>query len=455
MITRKKINLLAILIIISPPILYYIYNWSNVFQVNPDLHFYYVVISSIIALLVGIAAYYEYKKNKKEKIFYIAIGFIGVSIFYTFHALVTPGMTIFQPFVFADKLSNISIFVLLGDLSRLWLAVMMFIPENLFGENHKIKKYYNGYSLIILFLIMTALVYFGLLNPSIFPAFKNADLTDTYIAILTKVATLLFLGINALRYYYSYKAKPNLSILAFIVGILLVMETATIFMISKPWSETWWLAHNSFLLSYIVIGFGVLYSYFGKEKYEFFDVIGQINKNTKILEEKNNELSTLANYDALTGLANRRNFMTTTEKYIEDAKRENKEFALMFIDLDHFKIINDKYGHQTGDEFLIISSKKIISTIKSSDVASRLGGDEFVLLLKDIDKEQIENIAKRILEKLSEPTIINGNTCIAGASIGISIYPKHGNTLDELISKSDDAMYKVKSEGRNNFQIFE
>ncbi len=125
----------------------------------------------MIALFVGIAAYFEYKKSKTEKIFYISIGFIGVSIFYTFHALVTPGMTIFQPFNFPDQMSNISIFVLLGDLSRLWLAVMMFIPENLFGENHKIKKYYNGYSLIVLFIIMSGLVYLGLLNPSIFPAF--------------------------------------------------------------------------------------------------------------------------------------------------------------------------------------------------------------------------------------------------------------------------------------------
>ncbi len=448
----KKYNLLAILIIVVPLILYYIYNFKTEVQFHPDVHFYYVIISSIIALIVGIAAYFEHKRSKTEKIFYISIGFIGVSIFYTFHALVTPGMY-FQIFTFPDQLSNINIFVLLGDLSRLWLAVMLFIPDHLFVDNQKIKKYYNGYFLIILFVLMSGLVYLALLNPSILPAFKNADLTDTYIAILTKVVTLLFLGIIALRYYYSYRAKPNLSILAFIVGICLVMETATIFMISKPWSSTWWLSHNTFLLSYIVIGFGVLYSYFGKEKYEFFDVIGQINKNTKLLEEKNNKLNTMANYDSLTGLPNRRNFINATEKHIEVAKEENSEFALMFIDLDHFKNINDKYGHLIGDEFLIICSKKISSTIKSSDVAARIGGDEFVVLLKDIDLEQIEDIANRILEKLTESLIINGNKCVAGASIGISIYPRDGSTVDELISKSDDAMYNVKNSGRNNYKF--
>ena len=455
MLTKKRINLLAILIIVLPLIFYYIYNFNNEVQFYADLHFYYVVVSSIIALFVGIAAYYEYKKNKNEKIFYIAIGFIGVAIFYTFHALVTPGMTIFQFFVFPDQITNISIFVLLGDLSRLWLAIMIFIPENLFENKHKIKKYYNGYFLSILFLIISGLVYLALINPSILPAFKNADSTDTYLAILTKVVTLLFLGINALKYYYSYKAKPNITILAFIVGICLVMETATIFMISKPWTATWWLAHNLFLLSYIVIGFGVLYSYFGKEKYEFFDVIGQINKNTKLLEEKNTKLNNLANYDALTGLSNRRNFIATTEEYIEKAKTDNSSFALMFIDLDRFKTINDKYGHLTGDEFLKICSKKIISAIKTTDIAARIGGDEFVLLLKEVDQEQIENIAKRILEKLKEPITINENLCVGGASIGISIFPKDGSTVDELITKSDEAMYNVKAQGRNNYEIFE
>lgn len=455
MLTKKRLNILAILIIVLPLIFYYIYNFNKEVQLNTNIHFYYVIISSMIALFVGIAAYFEYKKNKNEKIFYISIGFIGVAIFYTFHALVTPGITMFQFFKFPDQITNISIFVLLGDLSRLWLAIMMFIPENLFENNLKIKKHYNAYSLVILFIIISGLVYLALLNPSILPAFKNADFTDTYIAILTKVVTLLFLGINALKYYYSYKAKPNLTILAFIVGLCLVMETATIFMISKPWTATWWLAHNLFLLSYIVIGFGVLYSYFGKEKYEFFDVIGQINKNTKLLEEKNNKLNTLANYDALTGLPNRRNFIATTEEYIKIAKIENSTFALMFIDLDRFKTINDKYGHLTGDEFLIICSKKITSAIKTTDIASRIGGDEFVLLLKETDQKQIEIIAKRILEKLKEPITINGNLCVGGASIGVSIFPKDGSTVDDLISKSDEAMYNVKSQGRNNYKIFE
>jgi diguanylate cyclase (GGDEF)-like protein len=231
------------------------------------------------------------------------------------------------------------------------------------------------------------------------------------------------------------------------------METVIVFMISKPWSSSWWLAHNLFLMSYIVIGFGVMYSYFSKEKYGFFDVFGQIEKYTKLLEEKNIELNTIANCDSLTGLSNRRHFMSTAEEYIKEAEKDNGTFTLMFIDLDYFKTINDKYGHETGDQLLKIISKKISSLIKSTDIASRVGGDEFVLLIKNVTRAQFEDIATRILDRVTEPIVIGGNICHVGASIGISTFPNDGTTIDDLLSKSDEAMYSVKKEGRNNYKI--
>ncbi len=454
MLNRKRINLLSLLIVVLPIFIYYYFNnYRNDLRFNGDLHFYYVIFSSLIAFLVGFASYLEYKKNKVEKIFHIAIGFIGVGVFYTFHALVTPNMTIMQLFKFPNNITNISVFVLFGDLSRFWLALMMFLPDDLFEHKNQIKKYFNGHVLIILLILLSVSSYYGLLTPEIFPVFKNDNLTDTNLAILTKVATLLFLGIISLKYYYSYKAKQNITILSFIIGLCLIMETVIVFMVSIPWSLNWWLAHNLFLMSYLVIGSGVLYSYLDKEKYEYFDVLGQINQYTKLLEEKNMELYQMANYDALTSLSNRSHFIKSTEEYIKKASIENITFGIMFIDLDYFKTINDKYGHQVGDELLKIVSKIITSIIKSNDMAARIGGDEFLLLLKDVNRTQIESISKRILERLSEPIIIDKNICKVGASIGVSIYPYDGITIDELISKSDEAMYRVKKEGRNSYLI--
>jgi len=266
MLIKKRINLIAIILVLIPVLSYY---YLSYFELEPkmysDLHFYYVIFSSIIAILVGFASYIEFKKTKVEKIFYISIGFFGVGIFYAFHALVTPKMSIGNIFEFPSMLSNINAFVLFGDMSRFWLAIMMFMPENLFERQNQIKKIFNGYFIFTFIFIMIGISYMSLLNPNLLPIFKNDDFSDTNFAILTKVITLLFLGINALRYYYSYKAKQNITIISFVVGLILIMETVVIFMISKPWSSTWWLAHNIFLLSYLVIGSGVLYSYFDKE----------------------------------------------------------------------------------------------------------------------------------------------------------------------------------------------
>ncbi|SFC23601.1 diguanylate cyclase (GGDEF) domain-containing protein [Alkalibacterium subtropicum] len=456
MLSNKKINVTAGLFIILPLVVYY-YLVNNVSEMsmNIDLHFYYVIFSSAIALLVGFSAYKEYKKSRVTKIFFIAIGFLGVGVFYTFHALTTPDTAIAQRFNFPHIIDNINVFVLFGDLSRFWLALMLFVPDTLLEHNDRIRKYFNGYMLLFLLILLSGGSYYAVFNPEILPAFKHSDLRDTYFAILTKVITLIFIGINALKYYYSYKVKSNITILSFLIGLCLIMESTIMFMISTPWSSVWWLAHNLFLLSYIVMGFGLLYSYTGKEKYEYFDILGQIKKYAKLLEEKNTQLNTLVNYDALTGLSNRRHFMAALGDYIERAEKNHDSFALMFIDLDYFKTVNDRFGHQVGDELLKKVSEKISKSIHSKDMASRIGGDEFVVLLNKAQKGHIKHTAERILDKLTKPIVVNGNECHIGASIGISVYPVHGETVDELISKSDEAMYCIKKDGRNSYKIAE
>lgn len=454
MFRQKGINFIAYGIVLLPIFIYLFLTSLNLeLSHQVEFHLYYVLGSSLAAFLLGFAAFLEYRKNKIDKIYFVALGFIGVGIFYSFHALVTPNMTFLKLFEFPDLASNISAFVMFGDLSRLWLALMIFIPDRLFEKNQKARKYFSGYVLIGFAIILSGLLYYGLLTPEIFPSFKNSDLSDTNLAVLTKVLTLLLIGVNTLRYYYSYKAKSNLSILSFVIGLVLIMETVIIFMISKPWSAEWWLAHNLFLSSYLIIGIGVLYSLFSKEKYGFFDVYGQIEQYMSLLEEKNKELDIIANLDSLTGLSNRRHFLITAEEHLEIAKKEQSTFALLFIDLDYFKEVNDEFGHKTGDELLKIIAIKISGLIKTSDVASRVGGDEFVLLLKNVDKSQIANIAKRIVNKLSETVSIGDYQCQVGASIGVSIFPQDGLTVDELFAKSDEAMYAVKQSGRNNYRM--
>lgn len=164
----------------------------------------------------------------------------------------------------------------------------------------------------------------------------------------------------------------------------------------------------------------------------------------------------LALHDVLTGLPNRNLFINRLEVSVERAKRNNHMIALMFIDLDGFKAVNDTYGHKTGDNVLIETSKRIVKCHRKIDTTARIGGDEFVTILEDIkDKKSIEVIAKRIISALNKKFISDGSECYIGCSIGISMCPNDTEDIDILIKKADIAMYNVKNTVKNNYCFYE
>jgi diguanylate cyclase (GGDEF)-like protein/PAS domain S-box-containing protein len=171
-----------------------------------------------------------------------------------------------------------------------------------------------------------------------------------------------------------------------------------------------------------------------------------------ISERKQSELALydLAHKDILTGLPNRASFDLMASKVINLAKQNNSNIALLFIDLDGFKLINDAHGHQAGDELLNKVARKIESNLRATDSVSRIGGDEFVILLdKTRKRDDISLIGNKIIKSLSEEMLIGTHRCTISASIGIAIYPEHGDDIIELTKKADAAMYKIKASGKN------
>ncbi|MDE3839028.1 GGDEF domain-containing protein [Bacillus methanolicus] len=160
----------------------------------------------------------------------------------------------------------------------------------------------------------------------------------------------------------------------------------------------------------------------------------------------------MAFYDALTGLPNRNKLRQHLNKLLR--KQRNQMLALLFLDLDRFKIINDTKGHSTGDLLLQKVAKRLKSTVPSDGLVSRLGGDEFIILLEDIDKKKVTEVAKRILDEFHEPIKINQQEFFVTPSIGISIYPTDGKDEETLIKYADTAMYLAKERGKNNFQFY-
>jgi diguanylate cyclase (GGDEF)-like protein len=170
------------------------------------------------------------------------------------------------------------------------------------------------------------------------------------------------------------------------------------------------------------------------------------------LEQAQKEIQYQANHDPLTGLANRKSLYAYLEEIIKHCHQLHTQFAVMFIDLDHFKLINDTMGHHMGDLLLQEVAGRLRICTKESDFICRLGGDEFCIISHDIhDSSQIEYLAKFIKETINAPFNFNGYHTRVSASVGISLYPDHGTNSESLLHHSDTAMLNVKETGKNNF----
>ncbi|WP_126443865.1 sensor domain-containing protein [Sulfuricystis multivorans] len=168
------------------------------------------------------------------------------------------------------------------------------------------------------------------------------------------------------------------------------------------------------------------------------------------------EIAFRANYDPLTGLPNRNLLAERLGQALKQARREGSRVAVMFIDLDFFKQVNDTLGHAIGDRLLQLVAERMRLCVRETDTISRLGGDEFVVVLTDISESApAGNVAEKIIAQMNEPFDIEGNEIHIGASIGITLFPDDGRDIDALFRNADLAMYRAKALGRNNAQFFE
>ncbi|WP_297505927.1 EAL domain-containing protein [Ferrovum sp.] len=162
-----------------------------------------------------------------------------------------------------------------------------------------------------------------------------------------------------------------------------------------------------------------------------------------------------ANFDLLTGLPNRRMFYDRLEQEIKKAHRTGLQLALLFIDLDCFKEINDTLGHQTGDILLVEAASRIVSCVRESDTVARLGGDEFTVILSELSYTgSVEKVAQNIIAKLVDPFLLSDEIAYVSASIGITFYPGDALDVEQLLRNADQAMYVAKNSGRNRFSYF-
>ena len=248
------------------------------------------------------------------------------------------------------------------------------------------------------------------------------------------------------------------------IGVIL-SEVAT-FIASIIQSYLWWGyvpykvliigAGDALLVPLVVVGITII----------FVSEMSRLKQELQTRKESEQQIRYLAYYDSLTKLPNRQLFKELLEHAIAYADRHELTMAVLFLDLDNFKRINDTLGHDKGDKLLRAVTNKLVNLIRNSDyvargdeqaenIMSRLGGDEFILLVQNlIHPKEAYQIASRILNAISEPFVLDDREIFITTSVGISLYPNDGTTVDELLKNADIAMYHAKSKGRNNCQFY-
>lgn len=194
----------------------------------------------------------------------------------------------------------------------------------------------------------------------------------------------------------------------------------------------------------------------GRDITELKKIQQDLQSSLKTLEEQQKHIEYQANYDLLTDLPNRILLLDRLEQTISMAQRYDEKIAVLFLDLDHFKEINDSFGYSVGDKVLLEFSNRIKTKMKKSDTLARLGGDEFSILLNNItDLEDISKFVVDIMKVNNKPYIVDENTLYLGMSVGISIYPNDGKAATVLLKNADSAMHKVKQDGRNTYSFYD
>jgi len=256
----------------------------------------------------------------------------------------------------------------------------------------------------------------------------------------------------------------------FILGYRIAMIMALLFMIIIAMLNLNYVRTDTLntMYGYVPLFLSVIFLHIYEYRfYEFTKVLTDTNNNleqkvkektlerTQVLEEQKNKLDHQAHHDYLTALPNRVKFQKEIQHMIDNRKDSNNNLAILFIDLDHFKNINDSFGHDIGDQVIKITADRIRQCIRKDDCLARFGGDEFVVLIDNYeDKNDLEAVAGNIISCISKPVLIENMTMFVSCSIGISMHQDEIDSYHDFIKYADTAMYKAKEKGRNNYQFY-
>ncbi|ABB05776.1 GGDEF domain-containing protein [Burkholderia lata] len=385
-----------------------------------------------------------YRLSGEPLLRWLTLGFLGFSLVYALHGAFT-GMAH----------HNIWLFLLYGPASRLTMSILIFVGQLTYS-----RKADSAATRADPRIWLPWLALFGLVDVAVAVIAFSPMAGNLWVRLSMEGGALLLSVVNVVALVVRRIRSPLMTIYGISVTSFALSSLA--FILGRPWNHMWWLAHAIFAAGFFLLSFGVVQAFqttrsFSKiySQAELFarlrEAMARTERALQALQRTNEKLEHLAATDPLTGATNRRQFIESVEAEIHRAKRNGAPFSLLALDLDHFKAINDSYGHQAGDQVLQRFVDKCVDAIRPYDGVARVGGEEFMVLLPQAALDTAQSIGERIRAAIAGAPFEAGigEPIKVTVSVGASEFGRDGETIDAILRKADERLYRAKHLGRN------
>jgi diguanylate cyclase (GGDEF)-like protein len=422
--------------------LYFFQDPSLTFE-NHLFHIVAITTATLAGLFVTYVTWRCYQSSGDPLLRWMTLGFLGFVLIYALHGAFT-GLAH----------HNIWLFLLYGPASRLVMSILLLVgmlsyhrPPDVADQRMKARPWLTWIGLFLLVDVAVAYVAYSSIAGNL-----AVRLSMEGGALVLSTLTVIMLLLRRIR-------SPLMMI--FVISVTAFALSSFAFILARPWNHMWWLAHAIFAGGFFMLSYGVVQAFLTTRSFSkiysqeelmvrLAEAMAYTESALQELQRTNQELGHLAATDPLTGADNRRRFMERVEVEIGRTARGGAPFSLLALDLDNFKSINDRFGHQVGDDILKSFVEICLDSIRPYDGVARVGGEEFMILLPQTSLEGAHVIAERLRSTVANSSFHGlPRSTVVTVSIGVSQSCRDGDTIEVILRTADQRLYHAKHEGRN------
>lgn len=421
----------------------YVFQDPTLIFENHLFHIIAITAATLAGLFVTYVTWRCYQSSGDPLLRWMTLGLLGFVLIYALHGAFT-GLAH----------HNIWLFLLYGPASRLVMSILLLVgmlsyhrPPDAADQRMKPRPWLTWIGLFLLVDVAVAYV-------------ANSPIAGNLAVRLSMEGGALVLSTLTVAMLLLRRIRSPLMMI-FVISVTAFALSSLAFILARPWNHMWWLAHAIFAGGFFMLSYGVVQAFLTTRSFSkiysqeelmvrLAEAMAYTESALQELQRTNQELGHLAATDPLTGADNRRRFMERVEVEIGRTKRGGAPFSVLALDLDNFKSINDRFGHQVGDDILKDFVEKCLDSIRPYDGVARVGGEEFMILLPQTSLEGAHVIAERLRGSVANNSFHGvQRSNVVTVSIGVSQSGRDGDTIEAILRTADQRLYHAKHEGRN------